>query len=119
MDSRQSLCDFGNDVEDNRKQNEPDSRGLDTAIQSNIEMPRFFLDGRVKHGHDKGGGLGRDSIFSHARRRGLRRRKRGPPSIAGFWFNSIARVRPLVPLRFNNPRSSLQGRAIARMKALD
>ncbi len=33
MDSRQSLCDFGNDGEDNRKQNDPDSRGLDPAIQ--------------------------------------------------------------------------------------
>ncbi len=32
MDSRQSPCDFGNDVEDNRKQNEPDSRGLDPAM---------------------------------------------------------------------------------------
>jgi hypothetical protein len=37
MDSRQSLCDFGNDVEDNRKKNEPDSRGLDTAIQKKAE----------------------------------------------------------------------------------
>jgi hypothetical protein len=32
MDSRQSLCDFGNDVEDSRKQNEPDRRGLDPAM---------------------------------------------------------------------------------------
>jgi hypothetical protein len=28
--------------------------GLDPAIQSNIEILSFFLDGRVKHGHDKG-----------------------------------------------------------------
>jgi hypothetical protein len=36
------------------QQNEPDSRGLDPAIQTRIEMLRFFLDGRVKHGHDEG-----------------------------------------------------------------
>jgi hypothetical protein len=28
--------------------------GLDPAIQTRIEMLRFFLDGRVKHGHDEG-----------------------------------------------------------------
>jgi hypothetical protein len=28
--------------------------GLDPAIQSDIAMLRFFLDGRVKHGHEKG-----------------------------------------------------------------
>jgi hypothetical protein len=27
--------------------------GSGPAIQSNIEMFSFFLDGRVKHGHDK------------------------------------------------------------------
>jgi hypothetical protein len=27
--------------------------GLDPAIQHTIEMLRFFLDGRVEHGHDK------------------------------------------------------------------
>jgi hypothetical protein len=41
MDSRQSPCDFGNDVEDNRKQNEPDSRGLDPAMT--IERDFDFL----------------------------------------------------------------------------
>ncbi len=47
MDSRQSLCDFGNDVEDNRKQNEPDSRRLDPAIQQGNRNTRVFLDGRL------------------------------------------------------------------------
>jgi hypothetical protein len=28
--------------------------GLDPAIRSNIEITQFFLDGRVKHGHEKG-----------------------------------------------------------------
>jgi hypothetical protein len=28
--------------------------GLDPAIQTAIEMFKFFLDGRVKHGHDEG-----------------------------------------------------------------
>jgi hypothetical protein len=37
MDSRQSLCDFGNDGEDNRKQNEPDSRVSSTAIQKKLK----------------------------------------------------------------------------------
>jgi hypothetical protein len=29
------------------------SPGSGPAIQSNIEMLSFFLDGRVKHGHDE------------------------------------------------------------------
>jgi hypothetical protein len=39
---RQSLCDFGNDDEDNRKQNEPDSRGPEPGHDSGAKMHRCF-----------------------------------------------------------------------------
>jgi hypothetical protein len=44
MDSRQSLCDFGNDDEDNRKQNEPDSIGSSTAMTGER---MYTVDSRV------------------------------------------------------------------------
>ncbi len=37
--------------------------GLDPAIQYTIEMFSFFLDGRVKHGHDGEGFLTRFRFF--------------------------------------------------------
>jgi hypothetical protein len=45
----------------------PDSRGLDPAIQIVIEMFRFFLDGRVKHGHDEGGIWPRFGVFKRSK----------------------------------------------------
>jgi hypothetical protein len=55
--------------------------GLDPAIQHTIEMLRFFLDGRVEHGHDKKAISVFSFDFPEMTLRSHRRRKRPSPKV--------------------------------------